>query len=335
MALRSLALHNFRLFRELRLQLEEAWTWIVGPNGSGKTSILEAIYLLSRGRSFRTSNLRELIRWGAEQLAVSGESDLQLAVLLSARERHLKVGGKRVRRRAELARYLAVQLIAPPLYELLCGSPSERRRFLDWGLFYGQPGYLEVWRSYRRVLRQRNAALKRRERTLPLWNRAFLEKAIIINEYRRCYLERFSAELAREIERLGFKGELEARYLQGWPHHLSLEEALERDRKRDLERGYTHSGPHRGDFFLLLDGRPVAGQLSRGQMKLWTSCMAVVQASLPGRSATLLIDDLAAELDPDLQERFWNMVHRFPGQRVIAVLDETLPNRFGGRCFRL
>lgn len=335
MTLRLLSLYNFRPFKSLRLEFDSRWNWIVGPNASGKTSLLEAIFLLSRGHSFRASKPQEMVHWGERELAVAGETEISLGIAFRGKERLIKVGGKRVKSRAELARHLAVQLIAPPLYELLEGSPALRRRFLDWGLFYSEPEYLTLWQSYRRALQQRNAALKRRDLSLAFWSGQLVKAGIILKKYRQNHLKIFTAELAREIERLELGKELQCNYLQGWPQQLSLEEALQRDRKRDLERGYTHSGPHRDDFVLLLDGRPVAKQLSRGQTKLWTTAMAVVQAKLLKRPVVLLIDDITAELDRNFQERFWHMVRRFPGQCLITSLDETLPGRFGGKQFQL
>jgi len=163
--LRRLRITDVRCLAEAELALDPARNYIYGPNGAGKTSILEAIYLLGRGRSFRTRQIRRLVRYGRSGLAVFGEVGdgprlRRIGVAFNQGRLEKKIDGSAAAGTAALVEILPVHAIDPSSHELIQGGPSERRRFLDWGVFHVEHGYLDTWRRYRRLLGQRNAALK-------------------------------------------------------------------------------------------------------------------------------------------------------------------------------
>jgi len=158
-----------RCLREAELELHPRRNYIFGPNGAGKTTLLEGIFVLGRGRSFRTRQIQRIVQRGSEGFAIFGEvliegAHRRLGVAYSAGRLEKKIDGQAASGMAELAELLPVHALDPSMHALVEGGPSERRRFIDWGVFHVEPPYLEAWKRYRRVLSQRNAALKRGRR---------------------------------------------------------------------------------------------------------------------------------------------------------------------------
>src|SRR5271166_5070769 len=168
MSIRRVQVTDFRCLQSAALEFDPRFTLISGANASGKTSLLEALYVLGRGRSFRTRRLEHLIRRGSERFIVFGEVDafgrrVALGVEGSPAGVRAKLGGAKATSLAELAPFLPVQIIDPEIHRLIEEGPSRRRRFLDWGVFHVEPQFVQHWQSYYQVLKQRNAALRRRE----------------------------------------------------------------------------------------------------------------------------------------------------------------------------
>src|SRR5688572_1933202 len=168
MRIKSLGVRNLRLFSAADLGSFSQLNLIYGPNASGKTSLLEAIYLLASARSFRTSNMLELLRHGSDILRVTAKvvgtqgREIALGLERSRDSLLLRAGGKRVHRASELAQWLPAQIIHPESHQLISGGPKGRRRFLDWGVFHVEPGFQTLWRRYDKALKQRNASLRAR-----------------------------------------------------------------------------------------------------------------------------------------------------------------------------
>lgn len=167
MPLTRLTIQDLRCIGAAELELHPRLNLFVGPNGSGKTSLLEAVYCLGRGRSFRTRRLATLIRKGSECLRVVGEArqttDLvTLGLEARAGETRLRARGAAAASAATLAEYHRPQVIDPDIHKLLEEGPGRRRRYLDWGVFHVEPRFLETWQRYHRALKQRNAALRGR-----------------------------------------------------------------------------------------------------------------------------------------------------------------------------
>jgi DNA replication and repair protein RecF len=304
--LRRLRVSAFRCLQEVELDLDPARNYFYGANGAGKTSVLEAVFLLGRGRSFRTRQARTLIRYGEPGLSVYGDVDGGVRV----RRLGAAFGGGRLERRvdgapasgAEVAEILAVQAIGPDSHRLIEGGPSERRRFLDWGVFHVEHSYLEAWQRYRRVLGQRNAALQRAGAAaeLRVWTEALVEAGGQIDRFRRAYVERLASYVGGHAEALLGQA-LSVDYRRGWRADLELAAALDASAVRDRSLGHTEPGPHRADLVLQIDGHRVQEEASRGQQKLVAAALVLAQESVvaaiaPARSV-LLVDDAAAELD--------------------------------------
>jgi DNA replication and repair protein RecF len=305
--LRRVQVTDFRCLHSAELEFDPRFTLISGANASGKTSLLEAIYVLARGRSFRTRRLDNIIRAGAERFVVFGEVELlERRVLVGVEGASAgvkaRMAGAPVASLAELAAIFPAQIIDPEIHRLIEEGPSQRRRFLDGGVFHVEHSFLKNWQAYQQVLKQRNAALRLRQpRSLVfVWNRELLRLGAAIDESRKRYVERLG-EVAADIARRLLGLELSLSYRSGWARELDFASALESSWGRDLEMGSTSVGPQRAELSLRLDGTPVKDRISRGQQKLLAAALLMAQVSLFPQDAdarpTLLLDDPAAELD--------------------------------------
>ncbi|MGC1520105.1 MAG: DNA replication/repair protein RecF [Steroidobacteraceae bacterium] len=318
---------DFRCLQSVALDLDPRFTLISGPNASGKTSLLEALYLLGRGRSFRTRRLEHLIRRGAEQFVVFGEvvtADRRIPVGVegSAEGMRARIAGDRASALAELALMLPVQIIDPEIHHLIEEGPGRRRRFLDWGVFHVEPHFVAHWQRYRQALRQRNAALKSGQEMglVAVWDGDLLQYGELLTRARAQYVGRLS-EQAASIARNLLGMELALSYRAGWARDQGFAEALQGSSAHDRQMGATQVGPHRAELGIRLNGAAVKDRISRGQQKLLAASLLIAQLKLfPEGSPiqpTLLLDDPAAELD---DERLAGLIREVSAHSVQLIV---------------
>lgn len=333
MTLRRIQVSDFRCLRSAELEFDPQFTLVTGPNASGKTSLLESLYVLGRGRSFRTRKLDHLIRTGAQRFIVFGEAELPdrrvgLGVEGTPQGMRAKLGGQRVSSLAELAAALPVQIIDPEVHRLIEEGPSRRRRFLDWGVFHVEHEYVDRWQRYQQVLKQRNAALKSRQPrpVVAAWDADLVRLGEYLNEARTRYIAVLltsASALTRNL--LGM--ELGLSYRPGWNRDLGFQEALDASWAHDQEAGTTQVGPQRAEIAIRLNGTPVKDRISRGQQKLLAAALLIAQLSQFPRDAavtpTLLLDDPAAELDG---ERLSGLINEVSLQSVQLVVTSLNPH---------
>lgn len=346
--LNQLILSNIRNLEALDLNFGPQFNVFVGSNGSGKTSLLEAIYLLGVGRSFRARSMRQIISFGSSQCLIrakvstfadSAQTDIWLAVEKTlAGESQYKIGGQPERSAAELTKVLPVQLIDVNSHLLLEGGPNYRRQFIDWGVFHVEHGFLQSWRLMRRALEQRNMALKQRQTPAAIWNDTFVKYATAVDVARNGYVQQFSKFFLLMLDEMLGLGAVELFYNRGWALNQELGAALEDSKSSDLAYGYTHRGPQRADLEIYLDGRPAKEVLSRGQIKIFVCIMLLVRAKLlqNSRSSVFLIDDLHAELDKNSCGLFIEAIKAMGCQVFITGIDEAaLRERLHGCAMRM
>ncbi len=308
---------------------------IYGANGSGKTSILEAIYVLSHGRSFRTSRFKNMIQQSSERFVVHGKKlhlQLSLPVGISKYrdgQTDIKVQGQAVKRMADLADVLPVQVITPESYDLFFGGPKERRRFLDLGVFHVKHTFFQKWQSYNRVLQQRNALLKKKptgfKSQLSVWDAELCRLAEEINSLRLEYLEQFKAHFFDKIScDLMILNDVVIDYHTGWRQGISMADALQESLERDCQLGYTSRGPHKADITFKVGDVAAESYFSRGQLKLLLYALKVTQngliESLANKRSILLIDDLPSELSEDTRADVGKLLQRSQAQLFITTI---------------
>jgi DNA replication and repair protein RecF len=334
MPLAGLEIDQFRCLERIELTLDPHYNLFVGPNASGKTSLLEASFFLGRGRSFRTRRLDRLVRHGQSEFRLVGHVQRGgvSTVLGIAGSRHgteIRVGGAPAVGVAELAEHLPAHVIDPEVHKLLEEGPGRRRRFLDWGVFHVEQSFLGTWQRYQRALKQRNSALRaaRDERLARAWDPEVVAAGEGLLGMRTDYLRLLEPELAslgREL--LGL--EVALVHHAGWPTGTGLQAALEASIERDRRFGVTHVGPHRADVVVQVEGLAARERVSRGQQKLLAAALVLAQIRVqerqaPGR-AVLLLDDPAAELDAGNLERLLGVVRGLPAQLFVTALRPEL-----------
>lgn len=331
MGLRRIQVTDLRCLRAVALDVDSRYTLISGPNGSGKTSVLEAIYFLGRGRSFRTHRPARLIRSGCERFIVFGELDtsgglLALGIEVTPERLRARIAGRDAASVAELASHFPVQIIDPDIHQLIEMGPAIRRRLMDWGVFHVEPPFLSAWQRYRQALAQRNAALRQRQppTLVGAWDPDLVRTGEEIHDARLRYVARLETIAQPIVERL-LGVPLELRYRSGWPAELTLNEALRMHLTTDRERGVTQVGPHRAELVVRVDGALAREHVSRGQQKLLAASLAIAQLklleSLSPEQPTLLLDDPAAELDTRHLAGLIDEVRALRAQLIVTTLE--------------
>ncbi|TCV95479.1 DNA replication/repair protein RecF [Biostraticola tofi] len=312
MALSRLLIRNFRNIESADLALASDFNFLVGANGSGKTSVLEAIYTLGHGRAFRSLQAGRVIRHEQEQFVLHGriesseEAGRETSVGLSKSRQgdsKVRIDGSDGHKVAELAQLLPMQLITPEGFTLLNGGPKFRRAFMDWGCFHNEPGFFTAWVNLKRVLKQRNAALRQVSRYAQLraWDQELIPLTAQISQWRAEYSQAIAADITATCAQFLPEFRLDFTFSRGWDRESEYGELLERQFERDRALTYTASGPHKADFRIRADGVPVEDMLSRGQLKLLMCALRLAQGEFlthqNGRRCLYLIDDFASELD--------------------------------------
>jgi DNA replication and repair protein RecF len=329
MSLLELTATNVRCIESAQLQIPQGLTLIWGANGSGKTSLLEAIFLLGRGRSFRTRNSERLIRRGQDHLRVIGMVGREggrvgtVGLEVSKAGVTARIAGRNADSLAELSRAFAVQVIEPGVHKLLEEGGHRRRRWMDWAVFHVEPHFVDTWVRYTRTLKQRNAALRTQPDAARAWDTELARLGERIAESRQMFVEQLQPYWRDAVAALTGL-EVQLHYARGWSADTPLLESLAASRARDAARHLTHSGPHRADVAVRMEGRPAREVLSRGQQKLVAVAMTLAQLrllkDLTGTTPTLLLDDPAAELDGERLRRFIEQVLLLRSQLVVTSL---------------
>jgi DNA replication and repair protein RecF len=329
MALLKVDIHYVRNIQKESIAPSPFLNFIYGANASGKSALLEAIYLLGRAKSFRTISIKPVIHFQQNHLIVSAQS-LQangsychLGLQMDGKQYEIRINQQSTQNRSDLAYRLPLQLIHPKSYELLDAGPQIRREFLDWGVFNDDERFLSIWRRFKKALQQRNSLLKANNlKHINVWDKELAYYGTIVDTHRQQYLQKLKPIFAAILVRFFEAEDVELKLVSGWSTDNSLAQTLQNDLVKDSRYGFTHSGPHRGDFQLLIAGRLAKDFVSRGQLKLLVMSLKLAQVQLlinqQGNNACVLIDDFVAELDQQNRLKLLNCLTEMQIQAFIT-----------------
>lgn len=349
MPIHRLAITHFRNIDQADVVFSPQLNIISGHNGSGKTSLLEAIHFLATARSFRTHKSRSLIQHDEQSFVLFGEVNqersrpIPIGIQRSPRGTTVRIAGSDATSLTQLLGLLPLQFLGPDTFRVLEAGPSYRRRILDWGVFHVEHSFFRYWYRYDRLLRQRNALLRQREsgKQLDSWDLELSKLGELITQQRRVYLTQLLPVLSHCIERLlpELSNQLNTSFAHGWQDNLTLFDALKATRLTDVRHGHTAVGPHRADVAFNLGRHAAKDILSRGQQKMLIAAFRLAQSELhntchPDKPCLMMYDDLLAELDIDHASLLLEQTLLSGSQLIVTTLDKDFITRFSSLISR-
>jgi len=336
MYIKSLRLQIFRNYVEQELFFDPTTNVFCGGNAQGKTNLLEVLYLFSMGKSFRTQQDAELIRFGTDFTRAelvfcdrNREQTLEI-IILRDRKKQIKINGLSISKLSELIGNLHVVLFYPEELGLVKDGPYARRRFMDVALSQLRPAYYHVLGQYHRTLEQRNKLIKKirfseseaMRDTVFVWNEKLVDYGIELIAYRTAFMEELQA-LAQKTHYEASKEELTLSYRPRFSDRQSFLDKLESSFSREVEQGCTLYGPHRDDFEIFINGKDAKSFASQGQQRSAVLSLKLAQADLLfkeyGEYPVLLLDDIMSELD---KERRAYLAGRIPDKQVFITCTD-------------
>lgn len=343
-SLRTLATRDFRNLARLDLVVPDDGMVIVGENGHGKTNLLEAIHYLELFRSARGARDADLVRFGAEGFHIAATvdtgdvHDIAVGFVRTGKRKRVRLDGGDQERLSDAIGALPSVMLSPTDVELVAGTPAVRRRYLDVVLALTSRRYLHALQRYRGALARRNAALRdalrgaRDERSVAVWEEPLAEHGAVLWTHRMAWVAEYAARFAQRCADIGEAASVSMRYEVPLAASPDLREALQRalaeKRALDIRRGITHSGPHRDDLALAIDGRDMRTFGSAGQQRTAAIALRIVEAETlregRGRTPVFLLDDPFAELDARRSSRIVQLLAEAGiGQTILAVPRES------------
>ncbi|MER2494259.1 DNA replication/repair protein RecF [Catenovulum sediminis] len=346
MYISKLAIHQVRNISSMEIKPHPYCNIIVGENGSGKSSILEAIHVLGFGRSFRKSKIAELIQFGCSELTVFATADIETSIDLieSSRfgirksktgESEIRIQGNKARRLSQLSSQFPIISFTSDSLDLIDAGPSIRRRFIDWLVFHVKRDIevAAIYRDFDKVLEQRNEALKKGKRQeIRVWDPKLIELNYQIAQMRSEIIEQLNSEMQGyypKIESKFSEVKSQLQYKQGWNSDLDYALLLDNNLDMDIRRKSTSAGSHRDDIYFTLDEKPVKNILSRGESKRFVLALLLSAERLidkaNDKNCIWIFDDIAAELDLESLKRTFSVSHDLKNQMFFTCIEKDLP----------
>jgi DNA replication and repair protein RecF len=324
----------FRNIRSLDITLSPHLNVFYGGNGSGKSTVLEMIYCLSRGRSFRTHLASPIIQYQQNYCTIFGKlcADNFSTSIGFRKNKHgkteLRIGhDKQPPTNKALSQLLPIQLFHPESHDFLNDGPSLRRKFIDWGLFYTEVGFIELWHRFHQALKQRNAALAQRQPAayISSWDVELASTGEQLSQLRSDYIDQLMHVAKNWIIQLLGVLPVTLSYYAGWDIHQPFLSLLKDNLDKDLKYGYTSAGPHRFDLLLRSNGLPAEAVFSRGEQKRLICALYLAQGQIfkqrTKKGCLYLLDDILSELDALYQSKVLDALMMLDSQVVVTSLD--------------
>ena len=355
MFVRELTLQRFRLFKDERIGLCGGLNYFYGKNAQGKTSLLEALCLISTGKSFVSHLSREMISFGEDHFFLRARIERSRGALdiRFGQDKHQKmvsVNGEPLKSLSMLLGKLDTVLFIPSDFDLVAAPPEIKRRYLDIQLSQASAEYLEALKIYNRVLKQRNVLLKQSfsdRKELKTWTEQLVSSGALLTDLRKKAVERIEKYCIHFLEGIsGARERLQIHYhsflqeeISGSPEEYFLER-LRKVHEQEKRLGYTLLGPHRDDLEFRLNGFDASRYASRGQLKSIAIALKFSESAnlkkLKGYWPVLLIDDIFSELDEERQKAVFSFLEK---EQQVILSSNLLPSRFPfispGACFEV
>ena len=337
----ELKLNNFRCFETSSIKLSPGINFFYGPNGSGKTSILEAIYMCSSGKSFKSSNIKSLISFDQDYFNISAYDSSKGYTLNLVKGRTspilIKINNTKSTTSALIKEFPATA-IHNNTFSFANASPDFRRKILDRSLFVSNPNFSETWFGFYRSLKQRNSSLKKGLiDNIDAWNQKVSKEGEAMDVNRIAFFKESLSELKSIFIKLKPSAitdklnKVSIEFFSGWDKNNNLYELLAKNQNKDLFSKTTTQGPHKADIKISIKGIDAKQILSRGEQKilsiLWCCSQNEVLRKKYNIDATLIIDDIKSELDNSTFEVFLNLLNFLDNQVIFSCIDDHFSSK--------
>ena len=341
MSFTKISLKRFRCFEELELDLSPGVNFFYGTNGSGKTSILESIFMFSSGKSFKSSNITSLINYKFDNFSLKAfdsergyvaEIQKNINKPISVQLNNSKITT------SKLIREFPCSPIHNNTFSFADAPPEFRRKLLDRSIFIADEKFSGTWFSFYRSLKQRNSSLKKGIRDeIPIWNNSFIKEGESLSCLRRSFFELTLLEfknflnLTKPNNIFSFFNDINITFFNGWGDDQSLNDVLEKNVEADFRRKTTTKGPHKADIKFLINDIDARQILSRGEQKffsiLWSCSQHEVLKKHYGLKPTLIIDDIKSELDDRVFGLFIELLKYNKNQVIFSCIDNHFSSK--------
>ncbi|PVV05547.1 MAG: DNA replication/repair protein RecF [gamma proteobacterium symbiont of Ctena orbiculata] len=331
MHIEQIKIENLRNIEHAEISPNKKLNIITGNNGAGKTTLLESIYLLARARSFRQQKRGQLLKEGKDHLNLfttlksMDRSRHQIGLQKTVKETVIRKDGEQLKKLSDLAKTIPLTIITPNIQRIIEEDPKHRRRLINWGMFHVEHEYGDLANRYKKVLVQRNKALRGSIEQIKVWDRQLIDLGEEIDRRMRAYTDVWNQNLQEIVDSTDLIPPISIELKQGWKEQSSLAEALDRSSRMDRERGFTSCGPQRSDLRVLQEGRNIRNIFSRGETKITAIILLLAQTKIIGQrrgeNPVLLVDDLHSELDSDHYNRLLSLIINQNLQSFITSLN--------------
>ncbi|MDC0601702.1 DNA replication/repair protein RecF [Aliiglaciecola sp.] len=341
MKLGTVQIQHFRNLKNVDISPSPTLNFIIGQNGSGKSSFLEALHYLGFGRSFRTSKHKNVIQYEQQRFSLFTLSNIASGTLKLGMSRGaddsllVSVNGNKSTRMSELVSHIPIQIFTPQSSDLILGSPSLRRKFLDWGLFHVEHSFIASSQNYQKLVKNKNALLRRNRSTddksfsnqMAFWDKQIAIEGESLTLYRKNYLNSIEGHLNSNLLHFLPEFSIEISYHRGWEKDTDLYDSIIKKSDKDIKNGFLSVGPHKADLKLRTNGVDVAETLSRGQLRMLVAALQLAQIQYlkerTDKSCVFLLDDIGAELDETKRELFVDQLVDIDSQLFITAIEKS------------
>ena len=341
MSLTKISINNLRCFENVDLILSPGINFFYGQNGSGKTSILESIFIFSSGKSFKSSNIASLINYEHKKFLLKGYDSIK-GYIVEIEKKENKPISVILNNKKITASRLIKEFPCTPIhnntFSFADAPPDFRRRLLDRSIFISEEGFSECWFSYYRSLKQRNSVLKsNRISDIYSWNIKLSDGGNKLNDMRRNFFNKtikefyYLTDLVKPNAVFDFLDALKINFFQGWQEDKNLVDVLQDNQNTDLKRKSTTEGPHKSDIKFLINNIDARQILSRGEQKffsiLWSFAQHEVLKKQYKIEATLIVDDIKSELDDRVFDLFVELLKHVKTQAIFSCIDDCFSSK--------